>query len=191
LRLTLVADPAVRWLMGFSVLLGAGISAVNTYSALYAAQALHFAAQPAGALVAALGITGIVGRIGWARMVSPQRPPAAVLAPLAVGAVLATSVLLSAQFLGPAWAWVGVLGIGAFAVAGNAVSMLAVMTLSTPEQTGRNSALVSAGFFAGFAMGSPSFGLLTEAGGYPLGWSLVAAEFAAAGVVVWLWRRLA
>jgi predicted MFS family arabinose efflux permease len=189
LRVTLAAEPAVWWLLGFSVLLGAGISAVNTYSALYATEALHFAAQPAGALVAALGVTGIVGRIGWARVVSPQRPPAAVLAPLAAGAVLAVGVLLAAQFVGPGWAWVGVLGIGAFAVAGNAVSMLAVMTLSTPEQTGRNSALVSAGFFAGFAIGSPSFGLLAQTAGYPVGWALVAAEFAAAGMVVWLWRR--
>jgi predicted MFS family arabinose efflux permease len=188
-KLKLAAEPAVWWLLGFSVLLGAGISSVNTYSALYATEELGMGAQAAAGLVAALGVTGIVGRIGWSRLVSEQRPPAAVLGPLATGAVLATGALLVAQFAGWGWAWVGVLGIGAFAVAGNAVSMLAVMGLSTPEQTGRNSALVSAGFFGGFVVGSPSFGLATEIGGYPLGWTLVIVEFAAAAFVVWLWRR--
>jgi predicted MFS family arabinose efflux permease len=188
-RVTLSAEPAVWWLLGFSVLLGAGISSVNTYSALYATEELHLGAQSAAALVAALGVTGIVGRIGWSRLVSPQRPPAAVLGPLACGAVVAAGALLVAQFWGWGWAWAGVLGIGAFAVAANAVSMLAVMGLSTPEQTGRNSALVSAGFFGGFSVGSPSFGLAAELGGYPVGWGLVAAEFAAAAIVIWLWRR--
>ncbi|ALG14992.1 hypothetical protein AOZ06_23125 [Kibdelosporangium phytohabitans] len=189
LRVTLSAEPAIWWLLGFSVLLGAGISSVNTYSALYATEELRLAAQPAAALVAALGVTGIIGRIGWSRMVSPNRPPAAILGPLSMGATVAAGALLVAQFLGWGWAWIGVLGIGAFAVAANAVSMLAVMGLSTPEQTGRNSALVSAGFFGGFTIGSPLFGLAAEFGGYPLGWVLVAVEFAAAGVVVWLWRR--
>ena len=177
------------WLLGFSVLLGAGIAAVNTYSALYATEELRLADQPAAALVAALGVTGILGRIGWSRVVSPDRPAGVVLGPLAAGAVLAAGVLLAAQFLGAALAWIGVLGIGAFAVAANAVSMLAVTALSTPEQTGRNSALVSAGFFGGFALGPPAFGLLAELGGYPLAWSLVAVEFTAAALVVWLWRR--
>nr|WP_198151907.1 MFS transporter [Kibdelosporangium sp. MJ126-NF4]CEL20861.1 MFS transporter [Kibdelosporangium sp. MJ126-NF4] len=189
LRVTLSAEPAVWWLLGFSVLLGAGISSVNTYSALYATQELHLGAQAAAALVAALGITGIIGRIGWSRLVSPQRPPASVLGPLAAGAVLAAGALLAAQFAGWAWAWVGVLGVGAFAVAANAVSMLAVMGLSTPEQTGRNSALVSAGFFGGFSVGPPLFGLAADLGGYPVGWALVAVEFAAAAVVIVLWRR--
>lgn len=189
LRVSLDAEPAVWWLLGFSVLLGAGIAAVNTYSALYATEELRLADQPAAALVAALGVTGILGRIGWSRVVSPDRPAGVVLGPLAAGAVLAAGVLLAAQFLGAALAWIGVLGIGAFAVAANAVSMLAVTALSTPEQTGRNSALVSAGFFGGFALGPPAFGLLAELGGYPLAWSLVAVEFTAAALVVWLWRR--
>lgn len=189
LRVGLTAEPAVWWLLGFSVLLGAGISSVNTYSALYATEELGLAAQPAAALIAALGVTGIIGRIGWSRLVSAQRPPSAVLGPLAGGAVLAAGALLAAQFAGWGWAWVGVLGIGAFAVAANAVSMLAVMGLSTPHQTGRDSALVSAGFFGGFTIGSPAFGLIADFGGYPFGWALVAAEFAAAAIVVWLWRR--
>lgn len=188
-RVTLTAEAAVWWLTGFSVLLGAGIAAVNTYAALYATQELSMSTQPAGALIAALGVTGIVGRIGWSRLVTERRPAVVVLGPLAAGAVLAAAALLAAQYLGSAWAWAGMIGVGAFAVAANAVSMLAVLRMSTPERTGRNSALVSAGFFGGFAVGPPCFGVLAEAAGYPLGWALVGAEFAAAAALVWLWRR--
>lgn len=188
---SLSAGPTVWWLLGFSVLLGSGIAAVNTYVALFATQELGFTARVAAALVAGLGVTGIVGRIAWSRLVSPARPAGAVLVPLCTAAVLAAVALLLSQHLWDGLAWVGVLGVGAFAVAANAVSMLAVVAASTPQRTGRDSALVSAGFFAGFAVGPPVFGLLVEAGGYGVGWALVALEFAAAAVVVTLWRARA
>ncbi|WP_370941996.1 MFS transporter [Amycolatopsis sp. cg5] len=189
LRVAFTAEPAIWWLLAFSVPLGAGIAAVNTYAALYATQELHWGAQTAGALVAALGVTGIAGRIGWSRLVSGGRAPTKILGPLTAGAVAATGALLAARQFGWAWAWLGVLGVGAFAVAANAVSMMAVMAMSTPDQTGRNSALVSAGFFGGFALGPPCFGLLADLGGYPAGWALVAAEFAVAALVAWRGAR--
>ncbi|MGW7176711.1 MFS transporter, partial [Streptomyces xanthophaeus] len=77
--------------------------------------------------------------------------------------------------------------VGVFAVSGNAVSMVLVMQRALPGRAGQDSALVAAGFFAGFAVGPPLFGLLAEAGRYGLGWSLVAAEFGAAGVVAFAW----
>ncbi|MCS7475426.1 MFS transporter [Umezawaea endophytica] len=182
------AGPTVWWLLGFSVLLGSGIAAVNTYVALFATQDLGFGARAAAALVAGLGVTGVVGRIAWSRLVSAARPPGAVLVPLCVAAVLAALALLLAPHGGAGLAWAGVLGVGAFAVAANAVSMLAVVAASTPRRTGRDSALVSAGFFTGFAVGPPLFGLLVEVGGYGTGWALVALEFAAAAVVIAVWR---
>jgi predicted MFS family arabinose efflux permease len=191
LRVNKSADTAVWWLQGFSVLLGAGISAVNTYAVLYATQQLMVSAQLAGTLVAILGAAGIVGRIGWSRLVSRGRPAGKVLGPLGIGAVCSTAALLGAQYLGSAWAWVGVLGIGSFAVAANAVSMLAVLSLSPQARLGRNSALVSGGFFGGFAVGPPCFGLLVDVGGYQLGWSLVGLEFMGAAAVAFLWMRQA
>jgi predicted MFS family arabinose efflux permease len=191
LAVSLSAGPTVWWLPGFSVLLGAGIAAVNTYVALFAAQDLGFTSRGAAALVAGLGVTGIAGRVAWSRLVSAARPPGAVLLPLCAAAVFAALSLLLAPHTWAGLAWVGVLGVGAFAVAANAVSMLAVVAASTPRSTGRDSALVSAGFFAGFAVGPPLFGLLVEVGGYGVGWALVALEFAAAAVVVAGWRARA
>jgi predicted MFS family arabinose efflux permease len=190
-RISLTAEAAVWWLLGFSVLIGSGVAAVNTYVVLFATQDLSVGAQVAGTLVASLGVAGMIGRVGWSRFVSRGRTAGKVLVPLGIGAAVSAVVVLGAAYVGAAWAWVGVLGIGLFGVAANAVSMLAVTSLSAQAQLGRNSALVAAGFFAGFAIGPPCFGLLVEAGGYTLGWSLVALEFAAGGAVAWLWLRTA
>jgi len=180
---SLSAGPAVWWLLGFSVLLGAGIAAVNTYVALFAEQELGFGVRVAAALVAALGVTGIVGRIVWTRLGSPG-----LLVPLCLAAVVAVVALLLSPVVWSGLAWVGVLGVGGFAVAANAVSMAAVVAASTPKSTGRDSALVSAGFFTGFAVGPPVFGLLVDGLGYSAGWVVVAVEFAVAACVVAVWR---
>jgi predicted MFS family arabinose efflux permease len=189
LTVSFSAGPTVWWLLGFSVLLGSGIAAINTYVALFAVQELGVTALVAAALVAVLGVTGILGRVGWSRVVSANRPPATVLVPLCSAAVLAALSLLLAPYAWAGLVWVGVLGTGGFAVASNALSMLAVVASSTPQRTGRDSALVSAGFFGGFAVGPALFGLLVEVtGGYPAAWALVAVEFAAAAGVAAAWR---
>jgi predicted MFS family arabinose efflux permease len=175
------------WLCGFSVLLGSGIAAVNTYVALYAVQQLRMSPEVAAALVAALGVAGIVGRIGWSRVAARGRSPGVALPPLAIGAVLAAIALIAATRFGTGWAWLGVVGVGSCAVSANAVSMVIVIASARPSQVARDSAVVSAGFFAGFALGPPGFGLLVEATGghYETGWALVAVEFLAAGIVAW------
>ncbi|GAB3483988.1 hypothetical protein GCM10027521_24060 [Amycolatopsis cihanbeyliensis] len=179
------------WLAGFSVLLGAGISAVNTYIALYGTSQLDISAGVAGGLIAALGIAGIVGRMGWSAVAARRGLPGALLAPLALGAVLAALLLAAAAPFGSAFAGVGAVGVGAFAVAANAVSMVTVITTARPEQVGKDSAVVAAGFFAGFAVGPPALGMLAAAAGgrYEAGWLLVAVEFLGAAGVAWWWRR--
>ncbi|WP_280257720.1 MFS transporter [Nocardia wallacei] len=181
------------WMCGFSVLLGAGISAINTYIALYAADELSLSATTASMLVAVLGVAGITGRVGWTRWASRLRCSGVVLGPLAFGAAIATLAILAAA-AGGAWlAWAGVLGIGGCAVAANAVSMMTVIATAAPEHVGRDSAVVSAGFFAGFVVGPPLFGVLAASGRHRYGpaWTLVAAEFLAAAAVAWWWQRRA
>ncbi|MBQ0826218.1 MFS transporter [Streptomyces sp. RG38] len=197
--LTLPADPPpkasaaswvprgmIAWLAGFSLLLGCGIASVNTYLALYGARELGLGATAAGALVAVLGVAGIAGRIGWSRLA--DRPERAARLPglLAAGAVGA-ALLLAASAAVPALAWVAAVAVGVFAVSANAVSMVLVLQRAVPGRAGQDSALVSAGFFAGFALGPPLFGLAASAGRYGTGWLLVAAEFAAAGAVAVAW----
>ncbi|MYW03278.1 MFS transporter [Streptomyces sp. SID3343] len=176
----------VAWLASFSVLLGSGIASVNTYLALYGAERLGLGLTAAGALVAVLGTAGIVGRVGWSRVAA--RPGGSRWLPggLAAGAVGAAVLLAVSASAGPL-VWVAACGVGVFAVSANAVSMVSVMQRAAPGRAGQDSALVSAGFFTGFAVGPPLFGVLADAGHYGPGWLLVAGEFAAAGVVAGLW----
>ncbi|WP_282697221.1 MFS transporter [Streptomyces sp. CC208A] len=175
----------VPWLAAFSLFLGAGIASVNTYLALFGAQRLDMGPATAGALVAVLGVAGIAGRVGWSRAATPGRAP--WLPGLLSGGAVGAAVLLAAAVRVEALVWVAAVAVGVFAVSGNAVSMVLVMQRSAPGRTGQDSALVAAGFFAGFAVGPPLFGLLAERGRYGQGWLLVAAEFVVAGAVAYVW----
>ncbi|MEU0406095.1 MFS transporter [Streptomyces sp. NPDC006197] len=175
----------VSWLAAYSLFLGAGIASVNTYLALFGAQRLGMGPAVAGALVAVLGVSGIAGRVGWSRAATPGRAPwlPGLLAGGAVGAALLLAVAVRVEPV----VWVAAIAVGVFAVSGNAVSMVLVMQRSAPGRAGQDSALVAAGFFAGFAVGPLLFGLLAERGRYGQGWLLVAAEFAVAGAVAYAW----
>ncbi|MCI3933584.1 MFS transporter [Streptomyces sp. AN091965] len=176
---------AIAWLAAFSLLLGCGIASVNTYLALYGADRLDLPPAAAAALVAVLGVAGIGGRVAWSRAATPGRAPW-LPGWLAAGAVGAALLLLAAAAVGPL-VWLAAVAVGVFAVSANAVSMVLVMQRAAPGRAGQDSALVSAGFFAGFALGPPLFGVLADAGRYGWGWALVAAEFAGACAVGLTW----
>ncbi|WP_371681380.1 MFS transporter [Streptomyces sp. NBC_01276] len=184
-RTSYVPRGMVAWLAGFSLFLGAGIASVNTYLALYGVRGLGMGPTPAGGLVAVLGVAGVLGRVGWSKAARPGR---AEWLPglLACGAVGAAALLAGGSLARPL-VWAGAVAVGVFAVSGNAVSMVLVVQRAAPGRAGQESALVAAGFFAGFAMGPPLFGFLAQSGRYGSGWLLVAVEFAAAGAVAFLW----
>ncbi|QES51310.1 MFS transporter [Streptomyces venezuelae] len=182
----------VGWLAAFSLFLGCGIASVNTYLALFGTERLDLGPTAAGGLVAVLGAAGIAGRVGWSKAARPGRAEwlPGGLAAGAVGAALlfaGAAGVAGAGAGGPALAWTGAAAIGVFAVSANAVSMVLVMQRSGPGRAGRDSALVSAGFFAGFAAGPPLFGWLAQSGRYGAGWLLVACEFAIAAGVAYVW----
>ncbi|WP_307665902.1 MFS transporter [Streptomyces sp. V1I1] len=185
-RSSLVPRGAIAWLAVFSLLLGCGIASVNTYLALYGAQRLGLGPTAAGALVAVLGVAGVAGRVGWSKVAGDAGRAVWLPGGLAAGSVAAALLLAGASFVHPL-AWVAAVAVGVFAVAANAVSMVLVMQRAAPGRAGQDSALVSAGFFAGFAVGPPLFGLLAESGHYGPGWVLVAGEFAGACAVAVCW----
>ncbi|KJY42880.1 arabinose ABC transporter permease [Streptomyces sp. NRRL B-1568] len=176
----------VAWLAVFSLLLGCGIASVNTYLALYGVRRLGLGATAAGGLVAVLGVAGIVGRVGWSKAAGRLGRARWLPGVLAVGATGAALLLALSVYAHPL-AWVAVVGVGVFAVAANAVSMVLVIQRAAVGRAGQDSALVSAGFFAGFALGPPLFGTLAEAGRYGAGWLLVAGEFTGAAAVALMW----
>lgn len=162
-------------LMVYSLLLGTGLAAVNTYLPLYAAQSLGLGAGAAGAVLAAFGVSGLVARVGWARVA--DRLPDVTVALRWLSLAAAGFVVLVA-LAGPVWSplvWLGAVGIGGSATAANGVSMLAVVRRG--GATGHASALVSLGFFTGFVVGPAGFGLLADTAGYGWAWATVAVVF--------------
>ncbi|MGW2086527.1 MFS transporter [Streptomyces sp. NPDC001880] len=182
-----VPEGMTAWLCVYSLFLGSGIASVNTYLVLYGAGPLDLGPAVAASLVAVLGITGVVGRVAWSRSARPGRAER-LPALLACGAVGAAVLIGAAQWAG-LLVWAGAVAVGVFAVSANAVSMVLVMQRATPGRAGQDSALVAAGFFAGFAIGPAAFAPFAESGRYGTGWLLVAVEFTAAAAVAYGWAR--
>lgn len=152
----------------FSLFLGVGVSSVSTHLALFSTSALSLSTVQAGVLVAVLGTMGVVGRLFWSARAS-RSGAAVLLTPMATGA-MAGPILLVASLWWPPLVWFAALCMGALAVAANAVSMVAVISMAPSASVGRATAWVAAGFFAGFAVGPPVLGLLAEQFGYGIAW---------------------
>ncbi|MFI5492395.1 MFS transporter [Actinoplanes sp. NPDC051859] len=174
-------SPWLARLMGYSLLLGTGLSAVNTYLPLYAVQGLGLGAGAAGAVLAVFGVSGLLARVGWTRYADRMPDVTVALRWLSLAAAGFAVLVCLAAPVWPHLIWLGALGIGGSATAANAVSMLAVVRRG--GATGHASGLVSLGFFGGFVIGPALFGLLADAGGYGPAWLTVAVIFAAAAGV--------
>jgi len=74
-------------------------------------------------------------------------------------------------------------------VSGNAVSIGGGDAGGATVAAGRAAAVVSAGFFAGFAIGPTVGGVLAERAGYGWTWAAVAGAFAVAAVLAVATRR--
>lgn len=171
----------LMWLMGYSFLLGTALAAINTHLPLYATQRLGMAAALAGAVLAAFGVSGLVARLWWTRLAGRHGNIAAVLLWLSAGASGCALLIWAAAWVWPGLIWLGAIGVGATATAGNAVSMLAVVRRG--EAAGHASAMVSLGFFSGFVVGPTGFGALADAWGYGWSWIAVAVLFGLSGLV--------
>jgi predicted MFS family arabinose efflux permease len=180
---------AVWWLTAYAFLMGSGVSAVTAYLPLYAVERLDFSFQTAGAVAAVIGLVGIAGRIAWG-FVSDRRSGFVMpLLMMAIGAVASVLLLIAAE---RSWVlvWLGALLLGATAVTWNSVGMLAVIATTGPAAAGRASGYVLFGFYGGF-VGSPLlFGTIVDnTDRYEVAWSIVAAIFVLAAVVIGAWQR--
>ncbi|BCJ58407.1 hypothetical protein Jiend_18290 [Micromonospora endophytica] len=171
----------LAWLVGFSLLLGTGLAAVNTYLPLYATQRLGLDAGVAGGLLAVFGVTGLVARVWWGRWADRSPEVLGALSLLTAAAVAGVLLVLLA---GPLWSglvWMGALVVGGSATAANAVSMLAVLRCG--EAVAQASGLVSLGFFSGFVVGPAAIGWCADVAGWEASWLVVGVLFAGAAVV--------
>lgn len=179
----------LAWLVVYSLLLGTGLSSVNTYLPLYAVQSLGFTASTAGLLLAAFGATGVAARVGWGRWADRLSDLSVPLAWFSVAAVGGVGLIIGAGLWFDGLVWLGAVVVGSSATAANALSMLAVVRRG--GATGHASGLVSLGFFGGFVFGPSSFGLLSDRAGYFLAWPVVAAVFAGSVLLALGVRRAA
>ena len=169
------------WLMAYSVLMGLSQSALATYTAIYAFEAVSFTATSAGLLTGMLGITGVAARIGWgvwAHGLKGVRP----LQAMALGSVPATAGLIAAQVVGAPLLWVAVIALGITSSIWNLCVTIVVFRLVPPTLTGQATGRVYLGFAAGMMVGPLVFGLIVDltghydgAWGSLMAWQLLAA----------------
>ncbi|KNB50886.1 hypothetical protein AC230_20245 [Streptomyces caatingaensis] len=168
---------AARWLILYSLGIGTGLAALNTYLPLYAHEELGMGERVSGTLIAAIGVAGILARVMWTRMSGRLSDIGVPLIVLAAAAAAFLALVPAATAL-PPLVWPAAIGLGGSAVAANAVSMVAVVRSPAFGATGHASALVSMGFFGGFVLGPLGFGLLADtSAGYTGGWALAGAAF--------------
>lgn len=171
---------ALSWLLALQLCLGAGIATVTTFVPLYAHQDLGLSAAHAALLLAGYGASGIGSRVLWTSLASRREDPLGLQLMLALFAVIAAGALwLSSEVTAAdlALIWAGTIGIGATAVAANAVSMLIAINDRRFGPVGHASALASCGFFTGFAVSPPLAGLLADTAGFGATWALVIGAF--------------
>jgi predicted MFS family arabinose efflux permease len=181
--------PAVWWLAGSALLMGAGAGATFAFTALFAEERLGFTNEQAGVLVAVSGLVAIVSRIVLAHMAQTSAHYAVPLGRLAVGAAASLVLMAAAPDLG-AWAlWLSVATAAVTLGSWNSVAMLATMASSPIDQAGRAAGWVVGGFLTGLGVAPPLFGAIVDRyDAYEQGWLALAAAAVAAAVSTRLWR---
>ncbi|TDS86351.1 MFS transporter [Nesterenkonia aurantiaca] len=170
---------AVWALAAFGCLNGIGVQATNVYLPLFAVRELDFSLILGGATAAVAGVVGVTARIGWARVMARGTSGPLLLLILALTALAGVGAFLGADATG--WAallWTAVVLHGASAL-GVSVVLMSVLLRSIPSaKMASSSGVVTAGMFAGFAIGPLGMGLLiSSGGGFTLGWMAVGVVY--------------
>ncbi len=165
-------------LAAYGFLLGAGGSALFTYTALYGQETLGYSPAAAGAAVALMGVVGVVSRIAWSHAAERGHRYRGSLVWLAALSAVA-ALLMAASVAFPPLVWLAAATTGLSASAWNSVGMLAIIFMVPAATAGRASGVVLFGFLAGLGLGAPIFGWSVDAlGTYLPGWLAAAALFA-------------
>ncbi|QIL44273.1 MFS transporter [Acidovorax sp. HDW3] len=151
-------------LMAIQCCVGMALSAFITYLPLYAVS-LGMAQAEASSLVALFGVMGIVSRLVMTPLGARLREEAFLLACLLLVSGISIAVALQADAASSALLWLAVTGVGLTAVATNAIAMSMLIRDGAFGSVASTSGMVSAAFFAGFAIGPASIGELARRSG--------------------------
>ncbi|MGW7824677.1 MFS transporter [Streptomyces puniciscabiei] len=179
-------DAGTAWMVLYSLLLGAGLSATTVYLPLFAHERLGLSTHGAAALTAVASGAAVIGQVLWSRLAHCAKAAGGLpLALAGLSAIAGIGIVVSCH-LGT---WVVVLatiGIGLFATAANAVVNVVIIRWGPPGRCTSATAYASMGKFAGFALGPPVFGCLAHRS-YATGWFTVTAAFLAAAITATVW----
>nr|WP_275902109.1 MFS transporter [Brevibacterium zhoupengii] len=168
--------PGMVWaLAAFGLLNGVGVQATNVYMPLFSVRELGFPLVLGGLTAAVAGAIGVAARVGWARQMARGASGPRVLLLLALVAVIGAAMFYGAGVSGWAWMlWVAAALHGTSALGVSVVLMSALLRSIPSASMASASGMVSAGMFAGFALGPVGMGLLVSSpGGFSLGWVVV------------------
>ncbi|WP_231442592.1 MFS transporter [Brevibacterium zhoupengii] len=172
--------PGMVWaLAAFGLLNGIGVQATNVYMPLFAVRELGFSLVLGGVTAAMAGVIGVIARVSWARAMARGASGLRLLLILALIALGGATLFLVAGVSAQAWLlWVAVALHGISALGVSVVLMSALMRSIPSASMASASGMVTAGMFAGFAVGPLGMGLLLgSAGGFTAGWIAVAVVY--------------
>jgi len=178
-------------LMAIQLCAGLALSSFITFLGVHAQQ-LGVSTALVGMMDSGFGVMGIVSRVVLTPISSRMRDETLLLLILFLCAIVALLVMRLAAPDSHWPLWVAALGMGASAVATNAIAMSLLLRDARFGAPARTADMLSTGFFGGFAIGPPVFGaLLALPGGFTGAWLFLIAALAAGSLcsVILYWLR--
>lgn len=175
-------------LMAVQLCAGVSLSCFITFLGVFATQQ-GMSSLLAGSMVAAFGVMGILARVMLTPLGARMRDESLLLCLLLALAAVAIGVTLQATVDSHWRLWFGTLGMGSTAVATNAIAMSMLLRDPAFGTPAISAGMLSVGFFAGFAVGPPSFGVISQLAGFTAAWSALIGVLGLGCLLsLWLWR---
>lgn len=156
--------PRTIWaLTGISFLNALGVQGVNTYVSLFSVRYLAVPLSIAGLAVSAIGVFGILSRVGWGKIGRSWRP-APLIAVMSVGGMLGIAALAISGATGQSWLlWIGVAMHASFPLAANVVVGAAIISATPHDRIGIATGLTAGAMYFGYATGPALIGVILDA----------------------------
>jgi cyanate permease len=175
-------------LMAVQLCAGVSLSCFITFLGVFATQQ-GMSSLLAGSMVAAFGVMGVLARVMLTPLGARMRDESLLLCLLLGLAAVAIGVTLQATVDSHWRLWFGTLGMGSTAVATNAIAMSMLLRDPAFGTPAISAGMLSVGFFAGFAIGPPSFGVISQLAGFTAAWSALIGVLGLGCLLsLWLWR---
>jgi predicted MFS family arabinose efflux permease len=155
----------------YAFLLGLSAGGVTRFFPLFANEVLGYSEAVAGLSVSITGLSAIVARLIWAKLVESTIGTRPALVALGLGSAASIMALFLAESDLRWLLWPAVIGLAFSVVAWNVVAMLAVIKSVPARDSGRATGIVLRGFLGGLTISAPLVGWSVDAlGSYRPSW---------------------